>query len=269
MPELPEVETIVRDLKGRVIGAEIRGVSFLNGSIWRNGKPPSRSLIQRKIENIDRKGKNILIHLSKNRTLVVHLKMTGRLTFEASGVPLVKHTHFAIKLDNGELRFNDVRRFGYLDLVKSSELDKIGYLSRLGPDPLLIAEDEFIRIIRLKRRIIKSLLLDQRIISGLGNIYTDEALFLAGIHPRRISCGLSRKRLGQLYQAIIEILNAAIEGRGSSVGDYVDGSGLPGFYQERHKVYGREGQPCFQCDRPIKREIIGSRSAHFCTRCQR
>ena len=269
MPELPEVETIVRDLKGRVIGAEIRGVSFLNGSIWRNGKPPSRSLIQRKIENIDRKGKNILIHLSKNRTLVVHLKMTGRLTFEASGVPLVKHTHFAIKLDNGEIRFNDVRRFGYLDLVKSSELDKIGYLSRLGPDPLLIAEDEFIRIIRSKRRIMKSLLLDQNVIAGLGNIYTDEALFRAGIHPRRISSSVSVKRIRRLHQVIVEVLKAAIGGRGSSVADYVDGSGMPGFYQDSHRVYGRHGQPCFQCSRHIKREVIGSRSAHFCTRCQR
>jgi formamidopyrimidine-DNA glycosylase len=269
MPELPEVETIVGDLKKRIVGAGIQRVSFLNGSVWRNGKPSSRYLIGKSIEDIERMGKNILIHLSNNRTLVVHLKMTGRLTFEDSGAPLVKHTHLAIKLDNGEIRFNDVRRFGYLDLVESSRLDRIDYLARLGPDPLLISENEFIGIIRSKRRIIKSLLLDQSVISGLGNIYTDEALFLAGIHPRRISSGLSRKRIGRLHQAIVEILKAAIEGRGSSVGDYVDGSGLPGFYQERHMVYGREGQPCFRCSRPIKREVIGSRSAHYCTRCQR
>ena len=269
MPELPEVETIVRDLKERVIGAGIQGVDFLNGSVWRNGKPLSRSLIRKRITNIERMGKNILIHLSNNRTLVIHLKMTGRLTFEDSGTPRAKHTHFVIKLDSGELRYNDVRRFGYLDLVESSKLDRVDYLAQLGPDPLLISESEFIRIIRSKRRIIKSLLLDQSIISGLGNIYTDEALFQAGIHPRRISSSLSRKRSGRLHQTIVEILKAAIEGRGSSVGDYVDGSGLPGFYQERHMAYGREGQPCFQCSRHIKREIIGSRSAHFCSRCQR
>lgn len=269
MPELPEVETIVRDLKKRVIGAGIQRVDFLNGSVWRNGKPSPRSLIHCKIENIERTGKNILIHLSNNRTLVIHLKMTGRLTFEDSRTPLAKHTHFAVKLDRGEIRFNDVRRFGYLDLVESSKLGRVDYLARLGPDPLLISENDFIGIIRSKRRIIKSLLLDQNVISGLGNIYTDEALFRAGIHPRRISSGLSRKRIGRLHQSIVEILKAAIEGRGSSVGDYVDGSGLPGFYQERHMVYGREGQPCFQCSKPVKREIIGSRSAHFCTRCQR
>ena len=269
MPELPEVETIVRDLKERVIGAGIRGVDFLNGSVWRNGKPLSRSLIRKRITNIERMGKNILIHLSNNRTLVIHLKMTGRLTFEDSRTPLAKHTHFAIRLDNGELRYSDVRRFGYLDLVESSKLDRVDYLAQLGPDPLRISENEFITIIRSKRRIIKSLLLDQSVIAGLGNIYTDEALFRAGIHPRRISSSLSRKRVGRLHEAIVEILKAAIEGRGSSVGDYVDGSGRPGFYKESHNVYGREGKPCFQCSRHIKREIIGSRSAHFCTRCQR
>lgn len=268
MPELPEVETIVRDLKERVIGARIQGVRISNGSVWRNGQPSPRSLIRRKIQNIERMGKNILVHLSNNRTLVIHLKMTGRLTFEGSRTPLAKHTHFAVRLDNGELHYNDIRRFGYLDLVESSKLDKIDYLAHLGPDPLLISENEFIGIIRSRSRIIKSLLLDQKVISGLGNIYTDETLFRAGIHPRRISSGLSRKRVGRLHQAIVDILKAAIEGRGSSVGDYVDGSGLPGFYQERHLVYGREGQPCFQCSRHIKREIIGSRSAHFCTRCQ-
>jgi len=269
MPELPEVETIVRDLKERVIGAGIQGVSFLNRSVWRNGKPLSRSLIRKKIENIERMGKNILIHLSNKRTLVIHLKMTGRLTFEDSGAPLVKHTHFAMKLDNGELRYNDVRRFGYLDLVESSKLDKIDYLAQLGPDPLLLSENEFIRIIRSKRRIMKSLLLDQGIISGLGNIYTDEALFRAGTHPRRISSGVSRKRIRRLHHAIVEVLRNAIEARGSSIGDYVDGSGMPGFYRDFHKVYGRQGQACFRCGRLIKREIIGSRSAHFCPRCQR
>lgn len=269
MPELPEVETIVRDLKERVIGAGIQRVDFLNRSVWRNGKPLSRSLIRKRITNIERIGKNILIHLSNNRTLVIHLKMTGRLTFEDSRTPLAKHTHFVIRLDNGELRYNDVRRFGYLDLVESSKLDGVDYLARLGPDPLLISEYDFVRIIRSKRRIIKSLLLDQSIISGLGNIYTDEALFLARMHPRRISSSLSRKRIARLHHVIVEVLKAAIEARGSSIADYVDGSGKPGLYKDSHKVYGREGQPCFQCSRHIKREVIGSRSAHFCTRCQR
>jgi formamidopyrimidine-DNA glycosylase len=268
MPELPEVETIVRDLKERVIGAGIRRVSFLNGSIWRNGKPSSRSLIGKKIQDIERKGKNILVHLSSDRTLVVHLKMTGKLTLQRQGSPMIKHTHFIMNLDDGELRFNDTRRFGYLDLVRSSRLDSIDYLAKLGPDPLQISENEFVEIVRSKRRIIKSLLLDQNVISGLGNIYTDEALFSAGIHPKRISSSLSAKRIKRLHRAIIEVLKAAIGTRGSSIGDYVDALGRPGAYQDHHNVYRRYGQPCPGCGRSIRREVIGGRSAHFCPRCQ-
>jgi formamidopyrimidine-DNA glycosylase len=269
MPELPEVETIVRDLRKNVTGSEIKAVRFLNNSVWRNAKPESRTLIGRKIEEVGRKGKHILIHLSGGRTLVVHLKMTGRLTYEGGGSPVAKHTHLILILNGGEMRFNDIRRFGYLDLAKSSQLDDMDYLRQLGPDPLMISEQEFTEIVRGRRKMIKALLLDQNVVSGLGNIYSDEALFAAGIYPARVSSRISKVRAGRLHHVIVKVLKAAIRARGSSVDDYVDGSGKRGSFQNYLKVYGRGGEPCVKCGTTIKRRVIGSRSAHFCPRCQR
>lgn len=269
MPELPEVETIVRDLRKNATGSEITKVHFLNDTIWRNGRQSACTLTGRKIEQIGRKGKHILLHLSGDRTLVVHLKMTGRLTYDTRSKPVTKHTHFVLVLDKGEIRFNDIRRFGYLDLVKSSQLDDIDYLKQLGPDPLMISQREFTEIVRGRKKMIKALLLDQNVISGLGNIYSDEALFAAGIHPARVSSRVSRARTGRLHRAVVDVLKAAIKARGSSVDDYVDGSGKRGYYQNHLKVYGRGGEPCIKCGTPIRRRTIGSRSAHFCPRCQR
>jgi formamidopyrimidine-DNA glycosylase len=218
---------------------------------------------------IERRGKNILIRLSNGQVLVVHLKMTGRLTFERSEADLRKHTHFVLDLDVGQLRFNDTRRFGYLDLAEAGELDSLEYLSGLGPDALYISEDDFVALVRSKRRIIKSLLLDQAALAGMGNIYSDEALFLAGIHPRRVSSTLSPARAARLHKAMIEVLRRAIASRGSTLNDYVDARGRKGDFQKHHMVYGREGEPCRRCGRHIRREIIGSRSSHFCSRCQR
>ncbi len=269
MPELPEVETIVRDLSRSVTGSRINKVHILNSTIWRNRRPSARTLIGRQIEGIGRKGKHILIHLSGDRTLVVHLKMTGRLTYETDSNPIAKHTHLVLALDNGEVRFNDIRRLGYLDLVKSSKLENVDFLKQLGPDPLRISEKEFTEIVRGRSKMIKALLLDQNVISGLGNIYSDEALFAAGIHPARVSSRISKVRASRLHRAISEVLRAAISARGSSVDDYVDGSGKQGSFQNYLKVYGRGGEPCVKCGTTIERRTIGSRSAHFCPRCQR
>lgn len=269
MPELPEVETIVRDLRKSVVGSEIRKVLFLNNTIWRSRRPTARSLAGRRIEEIGRKGKHILIHLSGDRTLIVHLKMTGRLIFDAECNPITKHTHLVLALDNGEVRFNDIRRFGYLDLVKSSRLDDVNYLKQLGPDPLKISERDFTEVVRSRNKMIKALLLDQNVIAGLGNIYSDEALFVAGIHPARVSSRISKVRAGRLHRAVVAVLKAAIRARGSSVDDYVDGSGKRGSFQNHLNVYGRGGEPCVKCGTSIKRRIIGSRTAHFCPRCQR
>ena len=269
MPELPEVETIVRDLRELIVGRKIIGVEFIRKSVWRNRAPKSAKLIGASIDSIGRRGKNILINLSNSRTLIIHLKMTGRLTFDLPTVILRKHTHLVLDLDGSHLRFNDIRRFGYLDLVETAKLGEIDYLAVLGPDALEISEDDFIKLIRSRHRIIKSMLLDQTVISGLGNIYSDESIFLAKIHPKKISSNLSRQKARKLYDAIREILLKAIKNRGSSVDDYVDARGDKGNHQNHFRVYGRDGEPCFICGHAIKRIVIGSRSTHFCPRCQR
>jgi formamidopyrimidine-DNA glycosylase len=269
MPELPEVETIVRDLRQDIVGRTISAVRFVNKTIWRRGSPPQKILVGAKISSIERRGKNILVRLSNDCVMIVHLKMTGRLTYQKPADEMKKHTHLVIDFDIGQLRFNDTRRFGYLDLAKPDELRRLDYLSKLGPDALFISRDDFIALIRARNRIIKSLLLDQNIIAGMGNIYSDEALFLAGINPRRVSSSLSRERVGRLHEAMIAVLYEAIGARGSSMNDYVDARGEKGSFQNHHLVYGREGKPCKKCGQCIKREVIGSRSAHFCGRCQR
>jgi formamidopyrimidine-DNA glycosylase len=251
MPELPEVETIVCDLREDIVGRKITGARFLTRSVWRARVPSAKLLVGSTIDRLERKGKNILISLSNKRVLIVHLKMTGRLTVEVAATLLKKHTHFIMVLDDSELRFNDIRRFGYLDLVKKDEIEEVPYLARLGPDALKISRNEFIGLVRSKKRIIKALLLDQNTISGMGNIYTDEALFRAGVHPKKISSSLSIARAGRLHQAMIETLNLALVARGSTIDNYVGGRGTPGSFQNQHLVYGREGKPCMTCGRSI------------------
>ncbi len=269
MPELPEVETIVNDLRPEIVGKKIVEINCITPSTWRNKIPENDLMIGSKIDSIGRRGKNILIYLSNNLVLIVHLKMTGRLIYEPELAPLTKHTHFIAKLDQGFLRFNDVRKFGYIDLVDADKLESIEYLNKLGPDALIISKSDFIKIIKSKNRIVKSLLLDQTVIAGIGNIYSDEALFMAGINPRAISSKLSAEKAGLLHNAIISTLKKAIKSRGSSVSDYVDGSGKPGGFQYHLKVYGREGEPCRKCGKPIKRVKLGSRSSHYCSHCQK
>ncbi|HBZ01367.1 MAG TPA: formamidopyrimidine-DNA glycosylase, partial [candidate division Zixibacteria bacterium] len=251
MPELPEVETIVRDLREDISGRKILSVNFITRSVWREQVPSAKFIVGAAIERLDRMGKNILIFLSNDRVLIVHLKMTGRLTFEQPSSPKKKHTHFILSLDGGELRFNDIRRFGYLDLVAGPKLAKVRYLARLGPDALKIGRQEFTELIRGHKRIIKALLLDQDAIAGMGNIYTDEALFRAGIHPKRVSSSLSVARAGKLHEAMLETLNLALSARGSTIDNYVGGRGTPGSFQDQHLVYGREGKPCPKCGRAI------------------
>jgi len=269
MPELPEVQTIIDDLADKITGKRIVEIDLITPSVWRDGIPQPELLLGTKIKNFERAGKHILIHLSNKNTIIIHLKMTGKLTVNKHHDPISKHTHLVIKFARDELRFNDVRRFGYLDCIESSQLSKVEYLARLGPDSLKIPADEFIRLIRSRKRTIKSLLLDQEVIAGLGNIYSDEALFAARIDPSRSAGGISTARLKKLHGCILAILQAAIKARGSSVSNYVDGSGKRGDFQKYHKVYGRSGQPCVRCGTSIKKRIISGRSSHFCSRCQR
>jgi len=280
MPELPEVATVVRGLRETVLGARITSV-VLNAppksiELSRSFKSDGfdRVITGKEIIDVSRRGKNILLALSGDTTLWVHLKMTGHFFFHRQDKPVNKHdlVLFDLKLpDNGtaSLRFNDYRRFGRLRLYPDDELWLQKGLRELGPEPLKITAGDFVRLCKGSRRMIKPALLDQSFIAGLGNIYTDESLYAARIHPKRLTSSVSKKKLIELHGHIQRILRTAIRKMGTSVDSYSSVNGQPGQYQKYLKAYNNEGSPCRFCGRPIVREKIGSRSAHFCPRCQR
>jgi formamidopyrimidine-DNA glycosylase len=301
MPELPEVETIARGLASRVTGDVIE-------SVWLGSKPePLKSsaaeiastLESRRIAGVRRVGKHIVLDLEsaavarapspakgligtrgpkprksstgRARTesatqptaqWIVHLGMTGRLLVCQPDVEIAKHTHAVVKLTSGrELRFVDPRRFGRLSVAHGFEAD--------GDEPLEVHLDQFVALFRGRKTPIKSALLNQKLLSGVGNIYADESLFRAGVRPRRWAASLTHENLGRLYQAVQAVLREAISLGGSSVSDYVDADGEEGFFQLQHRVYGREGELCLVCKTPIKRVVIAGRSSHYCPKCQK
>ncbi len=283
MPELPEVETVVRGLRQTIVGETIERVHL-------NNTPPStivvgdsfksdgftRALAGRKILDITRRGKNILINLSGDITLWAHLKMTGHFFYRDKSLPLDKHDlvifdfRSAKKSRDGlNLRFHDYRRFGRLRLFSNNELWEQDGLKALGPEPLTLSVDNFVSLCADKSRMIKPALLDQTFIAGLGNIYTDETLYLARLHPKRLISSVSRRKLVELHGHIRDILKFAIRKMGTSVDSFSSVNGQAGQFQKYLKAYGNEGKPCERCGAKIVREKIGSRSAHFCPRCQR
>jgi len=294
MPELPEVETVARGLAKRIAGDVIE-------SVWLGSKPePLKSpaseiatiLESARIADVRRVGKHIVFDLEKTRVAraplrqaqgrlspakksrhkisrtvensaqwIVHLGMTGRMLVCKPDEPLEKHTHLIAKLSSGrELRFVDPRRFGRLSVSQNFQAP--------GLEPLEVELDRFVKLFRGRKTPIKSALLNQKLLSGVGNIYADEALFRAGIRPRRRAASLSNEHLRRLYLAVQEVLKEAINLGGSSISDYVDAEGQEGFFQLQHRVYGREGEPCLVCKTPIKRIVIAGRSSHYCPRCQ-
>jgi formamidopyrimidine-DNA glycosylase len=277
MPELPEVETIARGLAKRVNGDLVE-------SVWVGSKPevlksPAReiasTLERSRIANVRRVGKHIVFDLEREKSAgaksprasangqwIVHLGMTGRMLVCQPSDPTEKHTHAVARLASGrELRFVDPRRFGRLSVSREFRAP--------GSEPLQIDEASFIDLFRGRKTPVKSALLNQKLLSGVGNIYADESLFRAGIRPRRRASSLSRDELRKLYAAIPQVLKEAIELGGSSVSDYVDADGEEGFFQLQHRVYGREGEPCLVCKGPIKRIVIAGRSSHYCPKCQK
>ena len=288
MPELPEVETIARGLATRVTGDIIE-------SIWLGQKPePLKSLaseIAAAVENtrvlaVHRVGKHIVFDLAhvgralpaKSRQSksprketaathahwIVHLGMTGRLQVCDPRSEILKHTHAILKLASGrELRFVDPRRFGRLSVAPA------GAFNATGIEPLEIDLDSFIALFRGRKTPIKSALLNQKLLRGVGNIYADESLFRAGIRPVRRASTITRDQLAKLHAAVKEVLKEAIALGGSSISDYVDADGEEGFFQLKHRVYGREGEPCLICKTPIKRIVIAGRSSHYCPKCQK
>lgn len=272
MPEMPEVETVVRGLRKCIIGKTIQSISINAPKIKLDNKLFRLEILRNKIFlAVSRRGKNILINLSDNFTLWVHLKMTGHLYFLPETEPINKHDLIIFKLKSSRfhLRFNDYRRFGRVRLFKTDEVMKQKGLYDLGPEPLDISKDEFTRLFRARHRMIKPALLDQTLIVGLGNIYADETLYLSRIHPKRLTDSISGGKLGELHSTIRKVLKKAISLMGTSVDSYAGVDGRPGGYQSYLKVYGREGERCLRCGTKIIREKIGSRSAHFCPRCQR
>ncbi len=270
MPELPEVETVVRALRQPLIGRTITAVR--NDWPRHIGTPTLDELRARihgcTVETIHRRAKYLVFSLSQGETLIIHLKMSGHLAVVATTVPADKHVHTVFELDNGqELRFRDIRKFGRVYLVNDPE--KI--LGKLGPEPL---EAEFTPNLLRQRlngrtRALKPLLLDQQLIAGIGNIYADEALFYAKLHPTRPANTLSKNEIKALHGAIQKVLRLGIEREGASIELYVKPDGSKGDMQNAVVVFRRTGDPCYTCGRPIERIVLGGRSTHFCSHCQK
>jgi formamidopyrimidine-DNA glycosylase len=275
MPELPEVETVARDLRRRLLpedggaGPRITGARIAWTRTLRDEDVARfvREVTGRRIEGVGRRGKQVLIDLGGGAFLTIHLKMTGQLFVVPAGLPVDPYERAAIILDNGtELRFRDIRKFGRIGLYGADDDPFDG----VGPEPLdpRFTLREWRRRLRGRRARLKPLLVDQAFVAGIGNIYADEALWRSRLHPLRSAASLRPKDERVLYRSVVDILSEAVERRGSSIDDYTAPDG-DGEMQERLDVYQRTGQPCRRCGRPIRRIVIGIRATHFCSFCQR
>ena len=297
MPELPEVETIARGLDRRVAGDTVESVWI--GSRKQPLKSPAgviaATLEGKRIVRVSRAGKHIVFDLERAARVttssqtkkdkrsgrsqprqaaflhqsdaqaqwIVHLGMTGRIVVCEPAAEVAKHTHLIARLASGrELRFIDPRMFGKLSV-------HAGGFDPGGVEPLEVSEERFIALFRGRKTPIKSALLNQKLLRGVGNIYADESLFRAGIRPRRRAAAITREHLGKLHRAVREVLREAIALGGSSISDYVDADGEEGFFQLQHRVYGREGEPCLVCRTAIRRVVLAGRSSHYCSNCQK
>jgi formamidopyrimidine-DNA glycosylase len=274
VPELPEVETIVRDLRPRLVGRRLSAV-----------RPASRHALRkpwhaawnvevagRLVDQVRRRGKWILIDLEGEKFLVIHLGMTGQLVVTPAAESVPAHTHLIFPLDDGtqELRFRDIRRFGSATLYSSGqELEDFFVEAGLGPEPFDLGAAYWRHCLRATKRCLKAVLLDQCVVAGVGNIYADESLFQARLHPARLACDLDDAEADRLRRALAAVLRRAIKRRGSSIRDYVGGSGLRGEYQNEFRVYGRTGEPCPRCQTAIAHARLAGRSSHFCPKCQK
>ncbi|MCK4519113.1 MAG: bifunctional DNA-formamidopyrimidine glycosylase/DNA-(apurinic or apyrimidinic site) lyase [Candidatus Omnitrophica bacterium] len=271
MPELPEVENICRFLKKKILKKQILSVSVRLDKIVKNNSYSFIKYLKGKsVSDVFRRGKFIIIGLSNKYYLITHLKISGQLLYLSKKEQAAKHTHIIINFKNTEyqLRFKDVRQFGYMHIVKSNELE--GFLaSKIGPDFPDLPYKEFKAIVGSRKRIIKSLLLDQKLFSGIGNIYANEALFKAGVHPAALSSSLTQEQIKKLYSAINSILSEAIRMGGSSVDDYILPDTSLGSFQNKHKVYQKEGGKCPRCSGIIERVKQNGRSSWFCSHCQK
>jgi formamidopyrimidine-DNA glycosylase len=278
MPELPEVEVMRRDLEREVVGKKIKAVEVTGARSIRRHKSKKEFvdvLIGRKLMAVQRRGKYLVMKLDGTDALVVHLGMSGQLLrAKTAREKAPKHTHIVITFTQGGLlRFVDPRTFGEMFVTQYDDIDQqVDELAHLGLDPLetALSWDLFGRMLAERKSKLKPLLMDQKFIAGIGNVYSDEILFEAGLKWERQSDSLSQQEVRRLYRAISETLQGAVKYRGSSLADegYVDLFGKPGEYQDHHQVYGREGQSCTRCRRPIMRARYSNRSTFFCDACQ-
>jgi formamidopyrimidine-DNA glycosylase len=271
LPELPEVETVVRDLRVLLVGARL-GAARKSRKRLRHAWSDhwGRQLAGRTVAGVERRGKWILVDLG-GPWLLLHLGMSGQLRVEPADAPCAAHTHLAIPLNDGdcELRFRDPRRFGAaLYCPDRARRDAFLEDGRLGPEPFALAPGAWRDRLAGTSRCLKAVLLDQTVVAGVGNIYADEVLFEARLHPALPARNVTTRQADGLRRAIARVLTRAIACRGSTIRDYVGGSGCAGSYQEQHRAYGRTGAPCPRCRTPIERIVLAGRSTHFCPACQ-
>jgi formamidopyrimidine-DNA glycosylase len=269
MPELPEVETVVRSLIPHLPGRRIVTAEFTSRHVTPGNRAAlARKLTGRTIQSVKRRGKHILIGLDEG-TLVVHLGMTGQLLLDPAAS---NHSYGVFHLDGGLLVYRDPRQFGNITFVTHRSDGTIHGnkgLATLGPEPLEIGLDEFAASLKKRKTRMKALLLNQTFLAGIGNIYADEILYASQVHPLAIAARLSKPRVALVHQAMREILTLAIEHGGSSISDYVNAAGERGWFQMMHNAYGREGEPCLRCGAPIKKILVAQRGTHFCPQCQK
>ncbi|MGD0946811.1 MAG: bifunctional DNA-formamidopyrimidine glycosylase/DNA-(apurinic or apyrimidinic site) lyase [Candidatus Binatia bacterium] len=269
MPELPEVETVRRSLLP-IIGRRVEAVEVIESRLRRRvAQNFALRLTGCTIEAIERRGKYLLFHLSAGEYLLAHLGMTGALLLQPVGTPPQRHDHVRFRLSGGvQLTYNDPRRFG---LLRAGTLNELAELANVGPDPLAhdFSVDQLTALARGRKRPVKNLLMDQRALGGIGNIYASEILFRAGIRPSRPARRLTRRELSALLAATRAVLRSAIRHGGSSISDYRDSEGRTGYFQLRLRVYDRAGQPCLGCGTPVRHTVHAGRSSFYCPKCQK
>jgi formamidopyrimidine-DNA glycosylase len=274
MPELPEVETVRRSLEMALpdrifVDIQVREPR-LRSTV---DEERLRGLIlRRKVLRLTRRAKYIIVHCSGGSCLILHLGMTGQLLMLSASQAFDKHDHVIFTLDNGlELRFRDPRRFGCVAAVEEANLNEHDLLRRLGVEPLSenFTPEYLFRRSRKSKKPVKNFIMDQQALVGVGNIYASETLFLAGIHPLRAAGRISLARWQKLHAAIQQVLQEAIALGGTTIDDFRNSDGTSGYFQQKLRAYGRKGEPCLNCQRPIRAEVLAGRSTFYCSKCQR